>query len=337
MSQLSLHLGAPLFGGYRVRIDPWDVNYGEQIALDSTEHEERDEVDHELELPEEQWRPISPARDAVLPYRRVVFIDGVRRLDARLQVVRGQRLIHGAFGSYAVGAVELAPDKASFGEHQIRRQVVLGAGELLPQHVSVHPALTYEPVSTKDPEPNAPLRYIQDAMRLEEGKLAARLCDGETLTIVDGPLSFEPSRGTAALGYVKRIHELYLPSRLLPMLAMLPAGARTPMFSLARGSGLARFSWFQRLATPGPGASEMHGLVRLEASISLGVETARSLADAATQWLCKVAPSRARDPRSPQNLLPISALERRLRIVSGDASLTRRWIEVLVAKESAHV
>lgn len=337
MSQLSLELGRPIFGNYQVRIDPWEVDYGEQTPLASDAEQGNAEVDHQLELPEERWAPIRPEIGQSFPRQRVVFIDGVRRLDARVQVVRGNRLIHGAFGCYAVGAVELSPDVASFAEHQIKREVVLGVGELLPHLVTVHSSLAYVPASTPHPEPDAPLRYIQDAMRLEEGKLAARFCDEETLTIVDGPLSFEPARGSAALGYVKRIHQLYLPNRLLPMLAMLPAGARTPIFSIqSQGSGLARFSWFQRLASPGPGASELHGLVRLEASVTLGLEMARLLADSAAHWLPKVAPSRARDPRSPQNLLPIGALERRLRVLSGDAALVRRWIEVLVAKESSH-
>ena len=101
-------------------------------------------------------------------------------------------------------------------------------------------------------------------------------------------------------------------------------------------AGFARYAWFQRLADPGPGATELHGIVRLEAAADVGFDVARGLANAATTWLPKTAPKRARDPRSPQNLLPIGALEQRLRVQLGDARLIRRWIQTLVAKEASY-
>ena len=36
-----------------------------------------------------------------------IFVDGVRRIEARLIVRRQERFCHGAFGSYAVGAVKV--------------------------------------------------------------------------------------------------------------------------------------------------------------------------------------------------------------------------------------
>jgi len=108
------------------------------------------------------------------------------------------------------------------------------------------------------------------------------------------------------------------------------------MFTIqAAKSGFSRYAWFQRLADPGPGATELHGLVRLEVAGDVGLDVARRLADAATIWLPRTAPKRARDPRSPQNLLPIGAIEQRMRIRLGDARLFRRWIETLVAKEAS--
>ena len=53
------------------------------------------------------------------------------------------------------------------------------------------------------------LRHIQRAMRLAEATLARDLCRDDTLTIVDGPLSFGPERRGLAFGYIKRVHELY--------------------------------------------------------------------------------------------------------------------------------
>ncbi len=327
---------APLFGGFRVRIDPWEVDYGDQTSLASLDNRPDEQVDHEVEVTDGQWSAITPPDSTAIP-ERILFIDGVRRLEARLHARQGAQLVYGGFGSHAVGAVEIHNSMASFGEIRVFRTAVLGAGQRLPAPVQVRKGLSYAPESTPAIEVDGPLRHIQKAMRQAEVTLARDLCCADTLTIVDGPLSFEPDRPGLALGYIKRIHELYIPNRFIPLLAALPAGARTPMFAIQSASaGFSRYAWFQRLAAPGPGATELHGLVRLEVSTDVGLAVARGLADAAAAWLPKTAPKRARDPRSPQNLLPIGALEQRLRAQLGDARLIRRWIETLVAKEALH-
>lgn len=325
----------PLFGDFRVRIDPWEVDYGDQTPLAPADDQPNEQVDHEIEVSDADWQAIAPSGD-VVPQQRLVFIDGVRRLEARVLARQGDQLIYGGFGSFAVGAVEVDSSSASFGALRVFRVAVLGAGERLPDPVHVRSNLIYQPESTPNAEVDGPLRHIQQSMRLAEATLARDLCSHDTLTIVDGPLSFEPERRGVALGYIKRVHELYLPAKFIPLLATLPAGARTPMFGIqTTKSGFARYSWFQRLADPGPGATEMHGIVRLEVAANIGVDAARDLANAATAWLPRTAPKRARDPRSPQNLLPIGALEQKLRVALGDARLFRRWIEALVAKEAS--
>ncbi len=324
-----------LFGDFRVRIDPWEVDYGDQTPLAPADDQPDEQVDHEVEVGDANWRPITPTGDST-PHQRVVFIDGVRRLEARVHARQGEQLIYGGFGSFAVGAVEVENSSASFGALRVFRVAVLGAGERLPGPVHIRSNLIYQPESTPNVEVDGPLRHIQKSMRLAEATLARDVCSQDTLTIVDGPLSFEPERRGVALGYIKRVHELYLPAKFISLLATLPAGARTPMFGIQTAkSGFARYSWFQRLADPGRGATEMHGIVRLEVAANVGVDAARELANAATAWLPRTAPKRARDPRSPQNLLPIGALEQKLRVALGDARLFRRWIEALVAKEAS--
>ena len=325
-----------VFGDYRVRIDPWEVDYGDQTPLESLNDRPTEQVDHEVEASDDAWRAIvPPARGSLRD--RVVFIDGVRRLDARVQVRQDEDLIFGGFGSHAVGAAIMRDSAAAFGEIRVFRSMVLGAGRCLPSPVKVRDDLVYRAKSTPRTEADGPLRHIQNAMRTAEAAMAADLCDADTLVIVDGPLSFVPERPEQAVGYIKRLHDLYLPSRFLPLLATLPAGSRTPLFAI-RGdrSGFSRYSWFQRLSDPAHGAVELHGLVRLEVGASAGADAARRLADAATAWLPGIAPQRSRDPRSPQNLLPIGALEQQLRARLGDARLIRRWIEALVAKEAVH-
>jgi hypothetical protein len=132
------------------------------------------------------------------------------------------------------------------------------------------------------------------------------------------------------------VFELYLPAAQLAVLFSLPAGARTPLFALTAQRRFARYSWFLRLASPHRGDSELAGIVRLEVAEAVGVEAARRLADATARLLPRFAPSRGRDPRAPQNLLPIGALEAQLRHSLGDANIVRRWIGALVAAEVAH-
>jgi uncharacterized protein len=326
---------ATVFGEFRVRIDPWEVDYGDQMPLAPTDDELDEKVDHQVEIVEGEWRAIAPPEGSA-PHQRVVFIDGVRRLEARFHARQGTQILYGGFGSFAVGAVALENSSASFGEVRVFRATVLGAGQRLPEAVQVQPGLIYLPETTPLSQVDAPLRHIQKSMRQAEATLARDLCREDALTIVDGPLSFEPERRGVALGYIKRVHELYLPGRFIPLLATLPEGTRTPIFAIqSASSGFARFAWFQRLAAPGPGATEMHGIVRLEVATNVGIAAARNLANAATSWLPRTAPNRACDPRSPQNLLPIGALERKLRSALGDAKLIRRWIEALVAKEAS--
>src|SRR5262249_55532709 len=147
----------------------------------------------------------------------------------------------------------------------------------------------------------------------------------DTLVVTDGPLGAE-GKGNA-VGLIKRISELYLPNCLVPVLIRLAAGTRTPLFAIrATNRRFDRLAWFLRLPPVLPGESELHGLVRLEVAESLGTTGARLLADLTAVLLPRFAPPRARDPRSPQNLLPIGALEQQLRRALGDQRLVRRWI-----------
>lgn len=118
------------------------------------------------------------------------------------------------------------------------------------------------------------------------------------------------------------------------MLARLRAGERTPLFALRSSRRFVRFSWFLRLAQPQLGASGLAGIVRLEVSEAVGLDAATRLADASAAVLPRFVPGRWRDPRSPQNLLPIGALETSLRRHMGDSSLIRRHIETLIARDA---
>ena len=323
-----------MFGDLVVQLDPWQVEYGAELPFeDLAEAADDDVAAVDIELASDVWRAIRP--DQATRLTQIIFIDGVRRVEARLIIRRQDRLCHGAFGSHAVGAVRVVNTEVFFAESRVTRLLVVGAGESIGMAVPVKPDLLYQPLSTADTHPDAPLRVLQEDMRIEEERLGRDLANaGDALVIADGPLSFEDTSRSPVLGYIKRIFKLYLPRERLGLLAALRVGERTPLFALRSSRRFSRFSWFMRLADPFPGASDLAGIARLEVSEIVGAEAARRLADASTAILPRFVPSRWRDPRSPQNLLPIGAMETALRRQMGDGRLIRRHIETLIATEA---
>jgi len=326
-----------LLGALDLRLDPWEVEYGSELPLGSPAEEAPESaVDVAVERAAADWQPLEPRAGFAAP-ARLVFVDGVRRIEARVISRVGSVLCHGAFGSYAVGCVEASGNTASLGETQVERVLALDSGQSLPEALEVGPALSYRPVSSAVSDVDEPLRRLQQEMRLAEERLARQQADrADTLVVSDGPLRFaDPVRG-GAVGLIKRIHELYVGGALLGCLARIPAGWRSPLFALANPQRFSRYSWFLRLAAPRRGDADMAGLVRLEVADAVGLEAARGLADATSALLPRFAPSRGRDPRAPQNLLPIGALESQLRRRLGDPRLIRRHIQALLAREAVH-
>jgi hypothetical protein len=315
-------------GGLDLRLDPWHVDYGVEVSLGPAPATVDEKVDLAVELPLELWQPIHPVPGARLA-PRLVFIDGVRRVEARVMGRDGESLVHGAFGTFAVGSVEVADGRARWAQECVERVISFSSGFSLGDDVGVGSGATYRPVSTQDADADAPLRRLQAEMRAAESALARDAArDAATLVIADGPLRFDDAQG-AAVGYVKRFFQRH--GAPLAALATLQPGTRTPLVAIS-GGGFPRFTWFVRLAERGPAELDLAGLVRLEVSDAVGLAAARALADGSAARLPQFAPSRSRDPRAPQNLLPIGALESRLRRLMGDPLLARRRIEALLAR-----
>ncbi len=320
-----------MFGGLRIRLDPWDADYGPELSAEEEPEGPAPEVLLDVELPWVAWRPLLP-REPFLP-EQIVFVDGVRRVEARV-TVEGPELAYGAFGSFAAGCVAVTDGGASFGPDRLDRLLVVGGGTNLPNPVPVMPGAVYRPVCTECRDPEAPLRKLQEEMRREEERLARALADADrTLVIVDGPLTFaDPVRG-AAVGYIKQVSRFYLPPEGLPILRQLLPGTRTPLFALRGSHRFARYAWFLRLVPPAPQDPPLSGIVRLEVSEAVGREAAKRLADATAQTLPRFVRSPGTDPRAPQNLAPVGALEARLRRRLGDRLLLRRHIQALIVRE----
>lgn len=320
------------FGGLDLRIDPWAMAGEDSYeVIADTEHEGPDLL-LDLEQPVSDWAPVSPR--PLAPPSSLCFVDGVRRVDLRIVAAHQQAsdlgLAYGCFGSYATGAVEVRTDlvRADYLVPRVGRAFLIGAGLAAPDAIRIE-GMSYLGESLAENDPIAPQTRLHRLMRMAEELYARSLAQTtDRLVVLDGPLSFEDKQRGQALGLVKRLHELYLPLPLRPLLGRLRRGERTPLFHI--GGRFPRYSWFLRLADTAPSDSPLSGLSRVEAHAALPLQDALALADLSASTLPAYAPGRHRDPRAPQNLLPIGALEQHLRRTLGDESLIRRRLEFLI-------
>jgi hypothetical protein len=154
----------------------------------------------------------------------------------------------------------------------------------------------------------------------------------DDLLVVDGPL-----RGRQhlprAIGYVKTHRVEYLTTELTAVVTRLAPGERTPVFHV--GTSWHRYAWYLRLPTTS--RAPWSGVVRIECAAELPVDTAVALADRSAVTLPRFASTPYKDPRAPQNLVPIAGLERRLRAMLGDARLLSRTLTIAAARQPASV
>lgn len=292
----------------RFTVEAWDPDYGtpsEAELIDSTEN-----VDPSVEVLPEQWRPLLPD---TTPAEDILFVDGVRRVDANLWIDREGRFPgFGLAATFAAGAVR-CNGGAQVVAAEVRRGVFTGA-DADPVETRMG---TYEIMSTRGSTPEELWLGIQERMGDLEGEVAEQHAD-VALMVVDGPLSHR-RHVEGAVGYVKTQHVQYLPDDLRATLGDLPVGCRTPLFLTT--TSWSRFSWYLRLAN---GTGPAGGLVRCEVKADMPVGEAARLANLVTASLPRYASARHKDPRAPQNLYPIGGLERELRRRLGDRDLALR-------------
>jgi hypothetical protein len=291
---------------------------GFEVGLDETPAR----ADPSIET--DDWsEPIEPG-----PAERgiVWFVDGVRRVELRLIADDEGTRAPGLFGSYGVGAVR-CDGRARFADHVVARSVVLGGG-LRTRRIEVDVAsdrLVYEPATEAGSDADVPVFGLQKAMQAAEARLAARIAaEGGGLVLVDGRLGFLDATESPVVGVVKRFVRAYLGPAQDPLLARLAPGERTPLFGLVyEGQPLLRYAWYTRLVPMRPAWHDHAGLVRCEVRAGVGVGRARMLADRVSASLPAFV-GRPNDPRFPQNLAPVGALEAWLRHRMGHGGLIRR-------------
>jgi len=275
----------------------------------------------------------SPDEAAALR-RPLAFIDGVRRGDVSLYQQDNETglLARGMAGSHGCGAVVIDPDqRPAFAREQVTRMVIWGSGlnGTLPVQSG---GWRWQSGCVDSDEPDAPLQELQQRMRQAEGRLAETLCEDGYLTIVDGPLSYVRSRDLPVVGYVKTHSRALLALEHHIRVPELTAGQRTSLFTL----GADRYSAYLRLAPVSSSYGPWTGIVRIEIPQSSGLEAAVNVADAVAAVVPRFAGIAHRDPRAPQNLQPVGALEKHLRHLLGDRGLAKRAVRDSVAALTAH-
>jgi hypothetical protein len=307
----------------RMFVDAWDPAYGSSFEggdSDGPASPSSAQVEVDAEVPADQWAPIDVPAGLRAP-DTVLLVDGVRRNDAGLWTAEedGQSYA-GLAASYAAGVVrcdlrngaaELAgarvgrglftasPSAADMVAGSVRYEIhrVGGTGE-----ASKLPAAVQGPLT---------------ALEIEISSMARD--DDADLLVVDGPLR-NRRQLPRTIGYVKTQQKQYLPASLTPVVTGLRPGQRTPVFHL--GTVWGGWSWYLRL--PGGSGAPWAGIVRIECSPDLTVEQAIELADLSAATVPRFASSAYKDPRAPQNLIPIAGLERRLRGLLGDSRILHR-------------
>lgn len=309
-----------------LRIDPWAASY--ESALQIAEDEQTPQVAVDPLVETEDWGPRQP--EAQPAPERIAFIDGVQRVELRVIGDEDGRLVYGAFASVAAGAAITAAGQVSTITGSISRRIIaLGGGaRCQPWQVPCGTSsLTFHPEPAADDGPDAWQKAVGRARRESEQALGRRLVDsGLDLVIIDGRLTFPLSRRSPVIGVAKTLRTQYLAAPYSSILRELRTGTRTPLFSIAYEDHPV-YSWYLRLAEPRPVEHEWAGLVQVETMAGIGREEAIRLADITALHLPRFASHAGWDPRAPQNMFPISALEYRLRHELGDHEWVRRNLE----------
>jgi hypothetical protein len=295
-------------------VDPWDPAYGASVESELVQSAIEAEV--AIEVPVEQWAPRDPPLGTSVP-DAVVFVDGVRRVEARVWIEDGETAVPGILASYAAGAVR-CDGVAKIVDPLVGRGV-FAPGDALADIETRHGRFVAHPAD--DATPQKLMKTLLSAMADLEVQVAERARRaGDELLLLDGPLKHR-RHVPHAVGIVKTHDVKYLEPAQDRVVGLLEAGQRTPVFRVD-AQPFSRYSWYVRL--PGPPGGPWAGIVRCEATGALPPAAVIELADTVTTVLPTFASAPHKDARAPQNLYPIGGLERDLRHRLGDAAVIYR-------------
>ena len=312
----------------RLKADPWNPGYG--AGAEAPFEEEASEIVADTTVETSDWsEPLAPHP---CPDEPLGFVDGVMRIDLRVLAQDGERRAWGLLGSYGAGGV-LCNGSAAFADNPCIGRVMVLGGKMTspPLEITVgSTALTYEARSVSVEAPQEQRRTLQRLMLEAEQRMAMRLATEGWLVFADGPLHLKTAGDLPVVGVVKRMVTAYLEGREAALLPRLSPGQRSPLFALGNGV-VDRYAWYQRLIPSNGLWHELAGLVRCEVRMEMGVAEAQRVADRTACLLPDFAGRPGIDPRAPQNLTPVGALEGRLRHLLGHEVVIRRALQARLA------
>lgn len=328
---------------YHFRIEPWNTDFDAPINIEELDC--NDTVDPFVEST--QWTAYKPQTCPPCP-NKIIFVDGRRRLDARLYGREGNQVLYGAFATIAVGLVlaNRLTEHAICLASVVRRVIALGGNHtapttMIPCPLGSNAQLIYDfCLTSSENDPQTPLILVQKAMLIEEAKLAVQFADDpDVLVIRDGPLLHSPYKAPAiTLGYVKTMGKVHLPPDCQSLLWQLELGERTPIFAIGEvGHPKRHWSWYVRSGQPDLppkqlGYHDLHGIVRLDLYAEVPLTQAIEIADLTTFLIPQYASHPLRDARAPQNLTPIGGLEKELGRLMGNKAVIERRLRTFLAK-----
>ncbi len=298
-------------------VESWAPEYGSSINLQAAEDTD-DHADATVERALDDWAPIDPLPESKPD--EIAFIDGIQRIDARIWIHENGISTPAVCVSLAAGATVCAPGTATTHGVQVVRSLIAPASSTAGPIVTRH--ATYEFVPAQDTTPEA--TYLAIHGRRTELEIGVARSVTSSLIVFDGPLRGQGDR--QSVGYIKTHHKIYLPNKVQAILGGLDDGQRTPLLFLSGGPGAGRWSWYLRL--PGRRVHPMSGIVRLELPGTGTVAEAVARAETVSACLPRFASEPHKESRAPQNLYPISGIERELRRRLGDALLLERALRV---------
>ncbi|UOZ10741.1 hypothetical protein [Amycolatopsis sp. WQ 127309] len=321
--------------GMSFNIDAWDPGYGSSMEAEELARSQA-EVELDVEVPAAEWAPIDPS-PVPSPPDAVLFVDGVRRIDARVWIDDPDGANSASIGicaSYAAGVVCCCAGRA----HVVAANVRRGLFTVAPEAAGIETtAGRYEAfrATAKDDKPlavvlSSALQSELADVELATAEEARRAIAGHVahdLLVVDGPLSGR-THLPRAVGFIKSHQTTYLPGELNAMVGELTPHQRTPVFLM--GTTWVRHSWYLRL--PSDGGPPWSGVVRVEAAPHLAREEVTDLANVTQSVLGRFASVPYKDSRAPQNLYPIAGLERDLRHRLGDQQFVYRALRLAASR-----
>ncbi|HEX2058620.1 MAG TPA: hypothetical protein VHI71_09640 [Actinomycetota bacterium] len=313
----------------RIAVEAWSPEYGAGVDL----RERDDETVENIRTDWEAWAPV-PCKASAPGISSVAFVDGVRRVDARIHLDGADAIPRpGAAASIGVGVLVCSAAGGAGTEGGvapvmpppvISRYLAVAAPRV--PDLPVAPGVHYAGISVDGDAIDKVEDAIHDTMRRTEADAAvAAAGHPDRIVFADGPLAKMKPGPLNVVGYIKSHARPYLDEPERDILGSLGCGERTPLFSF--GERRPRFSWYLRLCERDRDSHGWHGIVRCEVPYALGVDRAVELADASTALLPRFASKPHWDKRAPQNLVPIACLERRLRHLLSDPLLIHRAVK----------